>query len=199
MNIHLILRVMTQQVTDKKEAIYEAAIKLLNERGFHSTPMSLIAKEANVAAGTIYLYFKNKEEMLNKLYLEIKEKYSNSLMRGYLETMPVRDAFELVWRNSLDFKLKRGAEFGVMEQFKNSPFIKKATTEEGLKIFSPVIKLVERAKREKIIKDYPDSIFHALFFAPVGELVKTHTIQRTEFTEEEKKLAFQGCWNAVKN
>lgn len=186
-------------ISDKKEAIYQASIKLLNERGFHSTPMSLIAKEANVAAGTIYLYFKNKEDMLNKLYLEIKEKYSNSLLKGYSQNMPIRDAFELVWRNSLDFKLNRIAEFTVMEQFKNSPFIRKGTVEEGLKIFSPIVKLVERAQKEKVIKNIPDRIFYALFFAPVGELVKTHLLNKTEFTEEEKRLAFQATWDAVKN
>jgi len=190
---------MCPKINDKKEAIYKAAIKLLDENGFHSTPMSLIAKEANVAAGTIYLYFENKEDMLNKLYLEIKEKYSNSLMEGYSEDMPIRDAFELVWRNSLNFKLNRSAEFNVMEQFKNSPFVRKGTVEEGLKIFSPVFHLLDRARNAKVIKDIPSQIFQALFFAPVGELVKSHQLNRSKFTEEEKKIAFQATWDSVKN
>ena len=156
-------------------------------------------KEANVSAGTIYLYFKNKDDMLNKLYLEIKEKYSSSLMERYSSSLPMRDAFELVWRNSLDFKLKRIEEFTVMEQFKNSPFIWKTTVEEGLKIFSPIVKLVAHARNEKIIKGFSDALFYALFFAPVGELVKTHLLNKTEFTEEEKKIAFQATWDSVKN
>ena len=190
---------MNEIISDKKEAIYKASIKLLNERGFHSTPMSLIAKEANVAAGTIYIYFKNKDDMLNKLYLEIKEEYSNSLMKGYSRSMPIRDAFELVWRNSLDFKLKRIEEFTVMEQFRNSPFIWKVTVEEGMKIFSPIAKLVEHARNEKVIKDISNAVFYALFFGPVGELAKTHLLNKTEFTEEEKKITFQATWDSVKN
>ena len=137
--------------------------------------------------------------MLNKLYLEIKEKYSNSLMQGYSPSMPIRDAFELVWRNTLDFKLKRIEEFTVMEQFRNSPFIWKVTVEEGLKIFAPIVKLVERARNEKVIKDLPTAVFNALFFAPVGELVKAHLQNKTEFTEKEKKIAFQATWDSVKN
>lgn len=190
---------MSPNVGDKKEAIYQAAIKLLSENGFHSTPMSMIAKEANVAAGTIYLYFKSKEDLLNKLYLKIKDKYSNSLMKGYSESLPIKDAFELVWRNSLDFMLKRSVEFSVMEQFKNSPFVRKGTVEEGLKIFSPILKLVERARKEKVIKDIPNQIFLALFFAPVGELVKSHQLNGTNFTEKEKKIAFQSTWDSLKN
>ncbi len=190
---------MTENLQDKKEAIYWASVKLLHENGFHSTPMSMIAKEANVAAGTIYLYYKNKDDLLNNLYLEIKKKYSASLMEGVSDSIPVRDAFEMVWRNSVKFKQNHKAEFNVMEQFRNSPFIKFETVEEGLKIFEPFIKLVEKAKREKIVKEIPPEVFYALFFAPAGELVKTCQRNKVELEEELIAAAFQGCWDAVKN
>lgn len=190
---------MSPKVGDKKEAIYLAAIKLLNENGFQSTPMSAIAKEAKVAAGTIYLYFENKEDMLNKLYLEIKEKYRNSLMTGYSRNNPGKDSFEVVWRNSLEFMLQRAAEFNVMEQFRNSPFVRKGTVEEGLKIFSPVLELFERARKEKAVKNISLQTFLALFFGPVSELVKTHQLSKKEFTEDERKIAFQATWDSIKS
>lgn len=189
---------MDDKIVDKKEAIFSATVKLINERGFHSIPMSLIAKEASVAAGTIYLHFKNKDDLLNKLYLETKKKYSASLMTGYSKDLAYRDAFELIWRNSLKYKLDYAAEFSVMEQFRNSPFIWKDTVEEGLKIFDPIIQLVEGAKKQKIVKDFPGTVIYALFFAPVGELVKTHLREKTDFSEEEIKAAFEGSWNAIK-
>ena len=61
----------------KKEAIYEATILLLNKEGFSSTSMSKIAKHAGVSASTIYIYFKNKDDMLKKLYLDTKPELSN--------------------------------------------------------------------------------------------------------------------------
>ncbi len=157
---------MMKNVHDKKEAIYWASVKLLHKNGFHSTPMSMIAKEAHVAAGTIYLYYKNKEDLLNNLYLEIKKKYSASLMEGVSDSLPVRDAFETVWRNSVNFELQHIEEYSVMEQCENSPFVKMEAVEEGLKIFQPVISLVEKAKREKIIKPLTIDVFFALCFFP---------------------------------
>lgn len=189
---------MTEIISDKKEAIYYASVKLLHKNGFHSTPMSMIAKEAKVAAGTIYLYYKNKDDLLNNLYLEIKKKYNNSLMKDYDKSIPIRDAFELVWRNSVDFKLNHVEEFSVMEQFKNSPFIWQETVEEGLKIFQSIFKLVERAQKEKIVKNLPSEVFYALFFAPAGELVKACLRNKVALSEEAIKLAFQGCWDAIK-
>ena len=48
----------------KYHQILEAAIKVFAEQGFHQATISQIAREAGVADGTIYLYFKNKEDIM---------------------------------------------------------------------------------------------------------------------------------------
>ena len=58
-------------ITMKKQDIFDAALSLIVSQGLHATPMAQIAKEANVAAGTIYHYFKSKEEMIHELYKKI--------------------------------------------------------------------------------------------------------------------------------
>lgn len=190
---------MRENVQDKKVAIYRASVKLLHKNGFHSTPMSMIAKEAKVAAGTIYIYYKNKEDLLHNLYLEIKKKYSAFLMEGVSDSMPLRDAFEKVWRNALRFELQHIEEYSVMEQFRNSPFIKIETVEEGLKIFQPFVDLVEKAKKEKIVRPLTIEVFFALFMTPGGEIVKAAMRNKEKLSEETISATFQGCWDAVKN
>ena len=56
------------QVSDKRAAILQTTLDLISDRGFHNTPMSLIAKEAGVSAGTIYHYFAGKDELIFELY-----------------------------------------------------------------------------------------------------------------------------------
>src|SRR6476661_6120071 len=56
---------------DKREAILAAALRLIARLGLHAAPMSAVAREAGVAAGTLYLYFPSKEAMINALYLEL--------------------------------------------------------------------------------------------------------------------------------
>jgi AcrR family transcriptional regulator len=41
-----------------------ATLKLITEHGFHATPVSMIASEAGVGAGTIYRYFESKEAII---------------------------------------------------------------------------------------------------------------------------------------
>ncbi|MBF0224420.1 MAG: TetR/AcrR family transcriptional regulator [Desulfobacterales bacterium] len=53
---------------DKYDRILDAAIKIFADYGFFSSTISKIAKEAGVADGTIYLYFKNKEDILQHVF-----------------------------------------------------------------------------------------------------------------------------------
>ena len=54
--------------TDKRERILRAAIKVFARKGFYATKVSEIAKAAGVADGTIYLYFKNKDDVLISIF-----------------------------------------------------------------------------------------------------------------------------------
>ncbi|WP_280769846.1 TetR/AcrR family transcriptional regulator [Salipaludibacillus daqingensis] len=54
----------------KYEQIIDAAVKVIAENGYYHSQVSKIAKEAGVADGTIYLYFKNKEDILISLFEE---------------------------------------------------------------------------------------------------------------------------------
>ena len=58
---------------DKRERIVEAAIEVFAEKGFAAARISDIAKGANVADGTIYLYFRNKEDLLLTIFEEKME------------------------------------------------------------------------------------------------------------------------------
>jgi len=49
---------------DKKERIFEAAREILGEQGFYGLSIAVVAKKARVAAGTIYRYFSDKDDLL---------------------------------------------------------------------------------------------------------------------------------------
>lgn len=59
---------MTGKKQEKFELILESALKVIAENGFHGSQISKIAKEAGIADGTVYLYFKNKEDILISLF-----------------------------------------------------------------------------------------------------------------------------------
>ncbi|OGX60939.1 MAG: TetR family transcriptional regulator, partial [Paenibacillus sp. RIFOXYA1_FULL_44_5] len=62
---------MASQKKEKYHQILQGALKVFADNGFHRAQVSKIAKEAGVADGTIYLYFKNKEDILICLFQEV--------------------------------------------------------------------------------------------------------------------------------
>ena len=54
--------------SEKKPQIIDAAIKVFAQKGFYNSKVADVAREAGIADGTIYLYFKNKDDLLISLF-----------------------------------------------------------------------------------------------------------------------------------
>jgi TetR/AcrR family transcriptional regulator len=57
---------------NRRQVILDAAVTVMKSHGLHGLSIDLIAQETNLAKGTIYLYFKNKEEILSILTIRAR-------------------------------------------------------------------------------------------------------------------------------
>jgi TetR/AcrR family fatty acid metabolism transcriptional regulator len=73
--------------SDKRERILRAAVKVFAKKGFFASRVSEIAKAAGVADGTIYLYFKSKDEVLTSLFEDRMSRLLD-VMRHEIEKLP---------------------------------------------------------------------------------------------------------------
>src|SRR3982751_1619268 len=62
-------------VPDKREAILRAAVKVFAQRGYFNAKVADIAREAGIADGTVYLYFKSKDEVLHSIFDRAMEEF----------------------------------------------------------------------------------------------------------------------------
>jgi len=62
-------------VVDKHEAILRSAIKVFAQKGYFNSKVADIAKEAGIADGTVYLYFKSKDEILHSIFDRAMEEF----------------------------------------------------------------------------------------------------------------------------
>lgn len=75
-------RIPTQKRSlEKYEKIIDAAFKLFNEKGYYSVTTVDIAKEANVATGSVYSYFDDKKD----IYIEIIKRISNNIFEPSID------------------------------------------------------------------------------------------------------------------
>lgn len=183
---------------DKKQrAICNAAIELITAQGFAETSISKIARVADVSPATIYIYFENKEELLNKIYLFVKQELSSELLRGVKPTHSVAEAFKIIWNNFYRYALDHPARFAFTEQFANSPLVERLCREESMAYFQPLLDLFEKGRKEKVFKKISPEIFAAFTFAPLTGLIKDHLSGKIVLDKKALKTAFEIAWDAV--
>ncbi|MEO1449796.1 MAG: TetR/AcrR family transcriptional regulator [Bacteroidota bacterium] len=139
---------------NKREAILQAALKLLATQGVHATPMSAIAKEAGTGMGTIYNYFPKKEELINALYVHIKEEERHTFT-ALEEGKPLKTQFETYYQRAIQFYLDNPRVFQFIEQLQASPIITEESRAIGYEVIAPVLTLLEKGKEARIIKPIP--------------------------------------------
>ena len=182
----------------KQEALFEATVKLVNEIGFAASSVSKIAKEAQISPATLYIYYKNKEDLLVSTYLEIKKNLGKVIGKDLDDTMPVRDIIKQVWFNMFDHIQAHPNYFHYTEQFANSPFSELVDKQEIEKYFTPVILVIIRGIEQKIIKDVDKDILAAFIFHPIVVLSNSRLCQDFEPTRENVETAFNLAWDAIK-
>lgn len=87
---------------NKRERILHAAVRVFAKKGFHATRVSEIAAAAGVADGTIYLYFKSKDELLVALF----EDRVDRLLRFLEKELPLRESAQEKLRRIIELQLQ---------------------------------------------------------------------------------------------
>jgi len=182
----------------KQDAIFEATVKLVNEIGFVSSSVSKIAKEAGVSPATIYIYYKNKEDLLVSTYVNIKQELGCALLEGFNESLPIRDILKKIWYNMFNYISNHTHYFNFTEQFANSPYSQMVDRDEVQKSFEPVIQILQKGIEQKIIKDVNFEILTAFIFYPILTLSNSRLCKNIELSGETIEDAFGIAWDAIR-
>ncbi|GAA4326489.1 TetR/AcrR family transcriptional regulator [Pontixanthobacter gangjinensis] len=183
----------------KREALVKATIKLVNNNGFHAAPMSRIAKMAEVSPGTIYLYFENKQDLVDQVYVEVKAAFSEYAFKDYSEEMSVEKGFEKIWKNIADFKLNKVEEAMFLSQCDNSPIIDEKGRQEGLKHLQPLLDLWDRGIKNGSIKAVSPYLLYAFSIYPIAFLMNMQERNIYELSQQHIEEAYEMAWNSIKN
>lgn len=118
---------MVKRTGEKYEAIIDAAVKVIARHGYHNAQVSKIAREAQVADGTIYLYFENKDDVLTSLFREKMGRFIQDMERT-LDNI-ADPANQLKTMIDMHFRhLETDAELAIVTQIElrqSNPFVRK--------------------------------------------------------------------------
>jgi AcrR family transcriptional regulator len=138
-------RVTDQYKTEVKEKIVQAAITTFSKYGYDKTRMDDIAKSANLGKGTLYLYFKSKEELFYAIsensIKELKEQLSK-LFSKKEDLVHDAEKFYDQYRNLIHDSEK--VSFEMIAESSRNPKLRKALYEQRMKVYDIVVDYLRR-------------------------------------------------------
>ena len=187
----------------KEAAIREKAIQMIVKEGFDGLSMQKLAKAANVSPATIYLYFKNREDLLNQLYMGIEKVFTEETLKDFSPDMHLEEGLWLQWKNRFAYHTKYPQHIHFMEQFRNSPLINHKDIKENN--FKQAMGTFFRnaVKRNEMV-ELPVEVFWAIAYGPLYTLIKFHSgkksLMGTKFILNEQRMrqAFNAVMKALK-
>ena len=188
---------MNQSEMDMIERIFSATDNLMAVEGLPNLSMHKIAKAAKISPGTIYIYFKNKDELLAQFARHIFLSFQRSMEKDHDETQSFAEQYRKMWWNIWTFLQSDPTIMSNMHQYESLPgFIDICREWEQDSLWHH---FCNKAKEVGEVADLPT---HILFVISLESAINIafkcqHFIK--EVSTEMLESVIERTWRAVKN
>jgi len=159
----------------KKElALRSKAMAMVVKDGFKGFSMQKLAKAARVSPATIYIYWKDRDDLLLQLYVEVFAKMSETTLKDFHPGMSFHQGLKHQWNNRARWFLDHPIEAAFMEQVRFSPLHDRAQAALGPSYAEAMKAFVRGAIARKELIKVPVEVYWAIAFAPLYQLIKFH-------------------------
>ena len=184
--------------SDKRTAILDAALELFVERGYYGTAVPAVAERAGVGAGTIYRYFKSKEDLVNTLYRQIKHSLATFVLGGVDQDTPPREIFRQLWFRLAEFAKKYPQGFAFIELHHHASYLDAESQAIEARILDLTRAFIMRLQVEKVVKPIaPMTLMIIVYWSFIG-LTRCAQEGRIELTNDVLAQAEQCVWEAIR-
>jgi TetR/AcrR family transcriptional regulator, multidrug resistance operon repressor len=175
MNIHLLLQPeMRVRDENKEQRLRKQALKMIAKYGLEQFSIQKLAKKAGVSPGTIYIYFKDKDDLILQLCTEQMQKMTETSLDGFSPDMPFHVGLKIQWINRARYGLKYHDEVMFLEQIKHSAHHFKAIGMLSDGFRNSMKEFVSNAiKRNQLVK-VPLEVFWSVAYGPLYNLLAFH-------------------------
>jgi len=180
---------------DKRNAILEAATQVFAERGL-GAPTAAISKAAGVGEGTLFVYFKTKDELVNALYRELKLELADAMMSSFPRRTSVRNRLHHVWERYVIWGADNPLQQRVLKQVESSGLLTEESKCAGLGPFAEIQTMVEDALEQRLLRDLPEPLIQQTLVA-MAEAAMEFGRTSPEEAAKYREAAFEIFWMGV--
>jgi AcrR family transcriptional regulator len=180
---------------DKRNAILAAATQVVAEQGV-GAPTATIAKVAGVAEGTLFTYFATKDELLNRLYLELKAELADTMLPTVAKTSSSRNMLRHSWQQYVRWGVSQPAKRKVLAQLGVSDRISEQSKAAGMHAFTEVNAMLQESIASGALRDQPPT-FAGAIMASLAETTMDFMARDPARADDYAASGFEAFWNAI--
>jgi AcrR family transcriptional regulator len=184
---------------ERRTEFLNAALKLFVAKGVPHTSTAEIARKAGTAAGTLFLYFPTKQDLISELILNIgrdQSEYINSLLAPSLS---VRATFQTIWEGSIRWFLDHMDEYQYAQQVRDPRIVGEKTVQESQKFFQYYFTAVQKGLEEGRIKSYPFELVGGILYQNIIAVMNLIAAQADPAKREAYiQMGFEIFWNGIR-
>ena len=166
---------------EKRDRILRAAVKIFSRKGFFNSKVSEIARDAEVADGTIYLYFRNKDDLLISLFEEKMGEVVADVRRRIAVGGNALEKLRIFIESHMDLLERESGlvEVLLVELRQSTKFLKDYTPVKFFEYLEIISDILEDGKKEGVLRpDLNISIARRAIFGALDELSLTYILSR---------------------
>jgi AcrR family transcriptional regulator len=181
----------------KRNAILDAATRLFAERGLTAAPTSKISKLAGVAEGTLFTYFKTKDDLINALYREIKLELADAMMSHFPRKKNIRTKLRHVWDRYVNWGIANSRQRKVLAQLTVSEALTKESRDAGSAPFVEFQAMIRDAIEQRVFRnDVPVELISKSLAALVEATIDLTESNRAK-AKQYRDSGFQMFWAGI--
>jgi AcrR family transcriptional regulator len=183
---------------DKRAAILGAALELFVERGYYGTAVPTVAERAGVGAGTIYRYFRSKEDLVNALYRQCKNALAMHVLVGIAPQAPPREQFHQLWSRLADFFRKNPGIFSFLELHHHQSYLDEESRAMERRVLDLATSFVARLQAARVVKPISPEVVMAIVYWSFVGLGRCAQEGRLTLSDDNLAAAEQCVWEAIR-
>lgn len=180
-----------------KEKVLNASLELIVENGFHAAPMSKVAEKANVSIGSIYLYFKNKDEIITGLFESIQKHMEDSILTPYNPEDSVKTRFKTLFLGICDYYLSHRKNFLFTQQFTVSSYNRDLLDAYSSQFKEALLNIYKDGVKQDIFNHAKFESMAAISLGSIGNIIKQHYWGHIELGSQLISNLSESVWVAI--
>lgn len=184
---------------EKRAQLLSSALKLFVKNGVMNTSTAEIAKDAGIAAGTLFLYFPTKQNLLDQLVLKIGKEQSEHINQLLKPSLSARETFFTIWHGTVTWFLENMEAYQYVQQVRDSGMISESAVQESNKFFGYYYNAIQKGFQEGSIKAYPLGLIGDFLYQDIVAVINHISRQPDPGKGEETiRQGFEIYWDGIK-